>query len=283
MPGRFQNINYELDSLPTMPVVAAQMIELINSPNTSASQLANVVSKDATVAARVLKIANSSFYSMSRQVATLSTAIVILGERTLKNLVLAASMRGMHLKFGALEQMLWEDSMICALGSRFLARRLYCSDPEEAFMAGLFRHIGKVVLSSQLHQADRKFLEQMVRAETAGQANLERQVYGASHAEVGAAVLEHWKMSEDLCLVALHHGDGIVPEEKNETVLNLVSLVNIANEFSSLFGLFGQPRQVDLGELPGAVRLRLKRGHLEELVDEFRGVFAENRESFLGT
>ena len=280
MSGKFQNINYELDKLPTMPLVAAQMIELINSPATSAKQLAKVISKDAAVAARVLKIANSSFYSMSRQVTTLSTAIVILGERTLKNLVLAASMRGMHQTFGKVEQMLWEDSMVCALGSRFLARKLHLADPEEAFMAGLFRHIGKVVINCQDSEG-KKSISEMVTFEEQALAAHELDAFGATHAEIGAAVLEHWQLSEALSLVALHHFDVELSGIEDPIVINLICLVNIASGFSAIFGLLGVPREIDLKLLPGAKALNLDADKLAELLEEFKSVFEENRDEFL--
>lgn len=280
MPGKFQNINYDLDKLPTMPVVAAQMMELINAPETSASQLAKVVARDPAVSARVLKIANSSFYSMSRQVTTLSTAIVILGERTLKSLVLAASMRGMHLTFGKIEQMLWEDSMVCALGSRFLARELLLADPEEAFMAGLFRHIGKVVINNQ-EGLETALIAKMTNAESQALAEREKQIFGATHAEIGAAVLEHWKLSEVMSLVALHHYDVAIDGLEDQGAVNMICLVNIASEFPVMFGIFGESREVELDKLPGAKRLNLDGGRLAELVEGFRIIFEENREEFL--
>lgn len=280
MSEKFQNINYDLDKLPTMPVVAAQMIELINSPNTSADQLARVIAKDPAVSARVLKIANSSFYSMSRQVTSLSTAIVILGERALKNLVLAASMRGMHQSFGRVEQILWEDSMVCALGSRFLARKLLLADAEEAFMAGLFRHIGKVVINNQDADTKQLILE-MVTSESRDLADRERKSFGATHAEIGAAVLECWQLSEVLSLVALHHFDVNLSGIEDQDVIKMICLVNIASEFPAIFGILGKPQAVDLAALPGAKALHLDADRLAELLEEFCSVFEENREEFL--
>ncbi len=280
MSGKFQTINFDLDKLPTMPLVASQMIELINSPETSASQLAKVISKDTAVSARVLKIANSSFYSMSRQVTTLSTAIVILGERTLKNLVLAASLRGMHQSFGKVEQMLWEDSMVCALGSRFLARKLHLADPEEAFMAGLFRHIGKVVINNQSSEK-KKLISEMVTSEDRTLAARELAAFGATHAEIGAAVLEHWQLSEPLSLVALHHFDVELSGIEDQNIISLICLVNIASEFPALFGLLGAPQEIDLETLPGAKHLNLDADNLAGLLEEFKSVFEENRDEFL--
>lgn len=280
MAGRFQDINYELDKLPPMPIVAAQMIELINSPETSANQLAKVISKDPAVSARVLKIANSSFYSMSRQVSTLSTAIVILGEGTLKNLVLAASMRGMNSNFGDNEKMLWEDSMVCALGSRFLARKLGLVDPEEAFMAGLFRHIGKIVINNQEgHHA--ALIKDMVTTDTGGLTQREKESFGASHDEIGAAVLEHWQLSELMSLVALHHFDVKLDGVADASIKKMICVVNVASHFPALFGIFGEPEESNLAELDGAIELDIDDDRMRELIEEFRTVFNENKEEFL--
>lgn len=280
MSGKFQNINFDLDKLPTMPLVAAQIMELINSPDTSAAALAKVVSKDPAVSARVLKIANSSFYSMSRQVSSLSTAVVILGERTLKNLVLAASMRGLNQSFGQVEQLLWEDSMVCALGSRYLARKLALADPEEAFMAGLFRHIGLTVLNNQHAKAD-EFILKSMQSGNQSMAEQERQQFGATHAEIGAAVLEHWKLSEALSLVALHHSDVDFSADVEKTIVNLAGIVNIAGQFPRYFGLFGEDQEIDLDMVPGVKRLNLDAEYVEDIIEEFHAVFEENRGDFL--
>ena len=280
MPGRFQDINFELDKLPTMPVVASQMMELINNPETSASQLAGVVSKDPAVSARVLKIANSSFYSMSRQVTSMSTAVVILGERTLRNLVLAASMRGMHSHFGKVEQMLWEDSMVCALASRFLAGKLALVDPEEAFMAGLFRHIGLVVLNNQESRAA-EFIINSLKANNQEMGKEEREAFGATHAEIGAAVLEHWKLSEVLSLVALHHSDVDFARVADEVAVKMTCIVNIAGRMPGHLGIFGAPRVLNFEEMRGLQHLDVPEERLLALIEDFVMLFNQHRSEFL--
>lgn len=280
MSGKFQNINFKLDKFPAMPVVAAQIIKLINSPEASASKLAEVVAKDSAMSAHVLKIANSSYYSMSRQVTTLSKAIVILGERALKNLVLAASLRCMQQSIGSVEQMLWEDSMVCALGSRFLADKLSLVDPEEAFMAGLFCHIGKIVISNQ-NEVTEEFVVDMAAADNREMAEREKDILGSTHAEIGAAVLEQWKLSESMSLVALHHSDVDLTGIDDQNTIKMICLVNIANKFPAVFGIFGQREEIDLAELPGARFLNLEPDEITEVFEGFSSVFEENREDFL--
>jgi HD-like signal output (HDOD) protein len=280
MTNKYQNINFDLNRLPTMPLVAAQMMELFNMPDVSADRMSRVISKDAAVTARVLKIANSSFYSMSREVSSLPTAIVILGERTLRNLVLAASMRGMNQSFGAVEKMLWEDSMVCALGSRFLARRLEIADPEEAFMAGLFRHIGLVVLNNQDDKAG-DFITSAVCSHRKDMASRERDLFGATHSEIGAAVLEYWKLSEILSLVALHHNDCALPSDACDNAVKLTALINLAGSFPAKLGIFGVQREQDLESFHGVKMLDLDPAELTIHMNEFKSVFKENRKDFL--
>ncbi len=281
MIEKLQDINYDIDKLPPMPLIATRMVELINSPRTSADEMAKVISGDPAISARVLKIANSSFYSMARQVKTLPTAIVILGERTLKNLVLAASLRGMHGKFGQMEQMLWEDAMTCALGSRFLARSLRVCDPEEAFIAGLFRHIGRTVFNNQDTVNYQKLVSQHQRCSAELLAG-EKMLFGINHAELGAAVLQHWQLSEVMAQVVLHHHDEMMAEISDPETRNLTAVVNIASEFPVMLEIFGDyDDDIELDELPGAKILGLDDDKLEELLEEFTEVFEENREDFL--
>jgi len=273
----FQNISYDLNNLPVMPEVAMETIKLINSQDSSAEKLAEVVSRDPVVMARVLKIANSSFYSMSRQVTSLSKAIVILGEKTLRNLVLAASMHGMHRSFGPVEKMLWEDSLICALASRFVADKLSLVDPEEAFLAGLFRHIGKVVLSTQ---SGHELVAELVTEESAETLAKEKEVFGANHAEIGAAALERWQLSRLLSLVTLHHSDaGLTGVEDPETI-KMICLINITNLVPAAFGVFGTPQQFDFEALPGVQQLNLDGERLAELLKEFKVIFVGSKAAF---
>jgi len=281
MTDNIQNINYDIDKLPPMPLVATRMVELINSSRTSADEMAKVISGDPAISARVLKIANSSFYSMARQVKTLQTAIVILGERTLRSLVLAASLRGMHGKFGDMEQMLWEDSMTCALGARFLARSLRAVDPEEAFIAGLFRHIGRTIFNNQNPTAYRALVMQQQRC-GADLMALEKEQFGINHAELGAATLRHWQLSDVISTVALHHHDEALAEIPDPEARKMAAVVNIASEFPLILGIFGDyDEEIDLTELPGAKFLALDEDRLQELLDEFTEVFESNRDDFL--
>ena len=274
-------IQVDLDSIPPMPRVAAEIMKQLSSPQSSADRLAEIIASDPVVAARVLRIANSSFYSMSRQVTNLSMAIVILGERTLKNLVLAASLRSINQVFGPKEKMLWEDSMVCALASRFLARALAIGDPEDAFVAGLFRHIGLIIMNNiRPHSRDTDFIIDILRYGT-DRSEQERKIFGATHSEIGAVVLDHWNMSEALCHIARHHGNPTADPAIGTDLIRMTSVINISGYLPAYLGIFGSPRDIDFLSLPGAVALDLEENRLAELIADFRQIFEQNRQQFL--
>jgi len=147
MSTDFQSVVRSIRDLPPMPTVAIKVFELLGDENVKYEKLGEVISTDSAVSARLLKVSNSAFYSMNRQIKTLSHAIAIIGERTLRSLILAASLEGMNKSYGLLEKLLWEDAIGCAVGCRILAQRFKTADPEEAFLAGLFRHLGKIVMN----------------------------------------------------------------------------------------------------------------------------------------
>lgn len=279
MPHTNKSTRIDLDNIPPMPRVAAEIMTQLNSPQSSAERLADIIASDPAVAARVLRIANSSFYSMSRQVTNLSMAIVVLGERTLKNLVLAASLRGINRVFGAKEKMLWEDSMVCALASRFLAQALAVGNPEDVFVAGLFRHIGLIVINNQ-PDLDTDYIIPSLRQGT-DHSEYEQAQFGATHSDIGATVLERWNLSEQLCYVARHHAAPRPDPAVDTTLTSITAVVNIADYLPGYFGIFGTPRQIDLAAIPGARMLELNAAGLGSLIDEFHEIFKQNRQQFL--
>jgi HD-like signal output (HDOD) protein len=282
MSSEFQTVINAVGDLPPMPVVATKVVQLMQDPNTTAKDLADAISRDAAVSARILKIANSSFYSMQRQVKTLEQAIVILGEKTLKSLVLASSLRGMNKSFGLMDKMLWEDSIGGAIGARLVALRFHSADPEEAFLAGLFRHIGKLVMLNMDRDKFQKIIEGVYNGEGSFE-ELERKLFPYSHAVIGEAVLQKWNFSRTLTQVARHHEDLSISRNDNPELYRLVVTVNIADKFCRYLGI-GQRNPEDKLDIFGSINGKapgIKPEHIEKVLEEFKRVFEQDRDAFL--
>jgi len=283
MSADLQAVVNAIGDLPPMPVVAVKVLDLLQKPTTTADKLADTISSDQAVSARVLKIANSSFYSLRRQVTTLEHAIVIMGEKTLKSLVLASSLKGINKSFGLMEKMLWEDSLGCAIGSRMTALWFKSADPEEAFLAGLFRHIGKMMLNNVDAENFRRVLEAVYNGEGSEDA-MEAQFFPFGHAIVGEAVLNKWNFSADMTQVTRYHDniDEIDASEEPERY-RLAATVNLADAMCCKLGVGRREAEHDL-ELaltPGGRALEVEPDQAEQLLEEFRAFFEKERDTFL--
>ena len=284
----FQSVVRSIGDLPPMPAVAAKVMMLLGDPNANFSMLGEVVSSDPAVSARLLKVANSAFYSMSREIKTLDQAISVIGERTLRSLVLAASLEGMKKSYGLLEKMLWEDSIGCAIGCRILARKFSSAEPEEAFLAGLFRHLGKVIMNYN----DPGSYQALVEAVYAGEGSysvLEGHYFPYAHSVVGAAVLDKWNFNRSMVMTTLHHHDLSIPveEEKEDgsrDLYRLAATVNLSDRICAKLGI-GQREpndSIDVADCPGAMALKLSEEEVAEAIEEVDEVFSENRNFFVG-
>ncbi len=282
----FKSVVESIKDLPPMPAVAIKVLELLNNPDVNYEKLAEVISSDPAVSARMLKVANSAFYSMKRQIKTLEHAIAIVGERTLRSLILAASLEGMNKSYGLLEKMLWEDSIGCAIGCRILARKFDSADPEEAFLAGLFRHLGKIVMNFSDPDAYRSLAE-MAYSDRLSTSELEDRYFPYAHAVVGAAVLDKWNFARILVMSTLHHEDLVISldeEENAESLLRLTATVNLAGQICRKLGI-GQrepDEELDLLEGPGAKALDLDEADVESALIEVEETFTQNRDFFVG-
>lgn len=192
--------------LPALPAVVMELIELLGAEDVAIDQLAQRISHDQAIAAKTLRLANSSFYGVSRQVKSITDAIPVLGLRTLRTVVTAAALTGSfkpQAGSGFDFKAFWRHSIGTAVCAKLLAeaRRL---DPETAFTLGLLHDIGRLVLASCFPQAFGQMLSHQ-HEQDAGTLESERSILGIDHAEVGALMAEHWRFSPDLVDAIRHH------------------------------------------------------------------------------
>jgi len=267
--------------LPTIPVVATKVMQLLDSENATADDLARIVASDPAVAARVLKISNSAFYGCQRKIQTLSNAIVVLGFSTLKSLVVAASVKQVYHPFGLTEKMLWEHSFAAGLAAKIIAGNIRIVNEEEAFLAGLFHDIGKIIMNT--HDAN-KFREVIQRCYNEGISfeEAEKAVYPFSHGEVGALVIRKWNFPSELMETVLRHHSLDFPDENDLYLIRVTAVVNLANAMTLKLGI-GTRMPDDTIELPSlrsAQILQLAPQRLQTLLETFEEAFERDRQYF---
>lgn len=279
----FDSIIKNMGELPPSPIVATKLLELLRKPDLRLKELANAVSLDPVISARLLKMANSAFYEQQKQVNSVDRAIIVIGEDALKNLAMEYSLRNAHKTYGVLERRLWEMSIGCAVASRMIADRLTDVDKSEAYLAGLQHHIGKVLMVNR----NKDLYKEVVKIVEAGKGELrdvENGLFAYSHEMIGAALLDHWNYPRAIVDATLHHHDfeNLDPDEEDE-VYKLCAILSIATDFCRYYGI-GRSRpdeDVDLTANKGVLALEANMIVVDELLDKFHPLFVKERNLFL--
>ena len=250
----------KIETLPAMPGIAGKVLEMVEGADTGAKDLQRIISNDPALTARILRVANSSYYCCGMDVNTLSEAVVILGFNTLRSLVVAASVRSLYVqkpvrgadsgkgtaRFKSRQKSLWEHSVACAAISRTIAKKTGLEKPETAFVTGLLHDIGRLVICRQMPEEYERWLSQKEavldgsagRSDSPGAAVLESEcdVFSFDHCQVGAAVAGKWRLSRDMVeVISNHHSDeNDPPPSQLAAIVDFSNLICMKNNIGTL-------------------------------------------------
>lgn len=221
--------------LPPMPQVASRALSLVENPDTTATELTDLLSTDAALAARVLKIANSAMFSRQREITTLNQAIMVIGFKALKGIIVAATLRQINKSFGNTEKLIWEHSMGTGVASTLITKALKKPFIEEIFLLGLLHNLGQIVLLVQPDTAkEYKNVLKSIRESSLDYISAEQQVLGFAHPLIGALVAKKWNFSPETCQVILHYRDQIESEKaENQTELK-TGIIQLADAIAHM-------------------------------------------------
>jgi HD-like signal output (HDOD) protein len=243
MPGPSKNERYrrfieQIDNLPSLPSIVSRLIQVVNSPDTSADDAAKLIQRDPALTTKMLRLANSAFYGIPRSISSVSSAVVILGFNTIRSLVLSASVMKMFSgsrKPAFEKDRFWKHSIVCALAAKTIVRQfinIRMMDPESAFCAGILHDIGKLIFS-EFAGDDYQEVCDFARNNKVSLLEAERQMLGIGHADIGRILADKWALPLDLeSALVFHH------EPKNaENLLDLVTTVHVADTLTHEVGL----------------------------------------------
>src|SRR5262245_20572126 len=198
--GFVQQFVERTGQLYSLPAAAAEVLRLTSEPRIDPRALKECVESDPALAARILRVVNSSLFGPSRQVTDLNQALTLLGIRPLKMLVLGFSLPK-ELSAGLESEVLaryWRQTLIKAISARELCERLWRVPGDEAFLAGLVQDIGILALIQQLGPSYQKLLGHV---QSHGGSLLARELdtLGFDHLVLSARLLGHWGLPPGLC------------------------------------------------------------------------------------
>lgn len=199
------------DDLPTLPTVASEIITLTSREDTTLADIAELVSKDTALSAKILKVSNSAFYSFAQQISSINQAVSILGINAVRSLVLSFSFlsitggkKQVHFNF----EQFWKNSLAGAVASKLIMERVKGADTEEIFICGLLQNLGELILARTFPEEYESVLATVARDKT-DTLVVEKKIFGTSHPTIGYEVAKNWGFPEVLLLPILHHHEPL--------------------------------------------------------------------------
>jgi putative nucleotidyltransferase with HDIG domain len=226
----YKKVIESIDQLPSLPAIVTKLIQVVNSPESSADDAAKLIEKDPGLTSKMIRLANSAFYGIPRSISSVSSAVVILGFNTIRSLVLSASVMKMFAgsQQPALDkEKFWRHSITTAMAAKLIVRHFInvrMMDPESAFCAGILHDIGKLIFNEYM---SKEYVEVTAFAEKNKMALLdaETKVLGINHASVGKVISDKWALPLDLEYTLVYHHEPGAADQLNE----LVATINYAD------------------------------------------------------
>ncbi len=262
---RYQKIIQDLGQIPTMPTIAAKVMQIVNNPKSNAEDVAKFIAKDVALTSKVLRLANSAFYGIPRTISSVNSAIVILGFNTIRSLVLSASVLKMFPSTPGTvtfdRKAFWKHSFMVSIASRMIAqiyRKKKMVDLEMAFSAGLLHDIGKLILE-QFSNAEYMPVLRLAVEKKLPLYQVEKSLLGITHAEVSGLLVDKWQMPMELkSPIVMHH----TPLQERD-MPEMTAICHYANHLAHLKGSGCMDGESYAGLIPEIVEL-LSLGMTEE-------------------
>jgi putative nucleotidyltransferase with HDIG domain len=233
LPKKFNDMLERLQDIPTLPVVATRINELINDPESSAADIAEVLKKDQVLTAKVLKLINSPYYGIPGGVTEVQRALAFLGFNTIAQLVLGLSVFSLFPSDGQSEGFsipdFWKHALGAAVCSEQIAKRINYPRPEEAFTCGLLHDIGKLVM----YQIAKPLLLEIVasaKSQKKSFVEIERDMDVPGHGFLGEHIAAKWGLPQVIRgAIRYHHQDVRQVQTLLPVVKQAAQIVSLAN------------------------------------------------------
>jgi putative nucleotidyltransferase with HDIG domain len=232
LPQKVDLILNTINHLRPMPTSVTRILKEIDEPNIAITLIADYIGMDQALAALVLQMSNSAEMGFGDQCVSLQSAVMRIGLKRLKSIMLASPASGslnrrlIGYRLGSGE--LWQHSVGTAAASEWLARAINYPNPEEAYVSGLIHDIGKLLLDQFVFTDYSKIVDFMHRYQLP-LWQVEEKLIGMDHAGVGGLIAERWQFPVSLTdAIRYHHYPSLARSNTK-----LPAIVNLANSITS--------------------------------------------------
>ncbi len=219
------------EELPTLPTVASKLITLTSREDTTLADIAALISQDISLSAKILKVANSAFYSFPQQIGSIKQAVSILGTNAVRSLVLSFSF--LSIRDGSQKSRFdfatfWERSLAAAVASKLILEKVKGADTEEVFISGLLQNLGELIFARTFHEKYEKVIEAVADSQHDLVA-AEESLLGANHMSIGYEVAKHWSFPEALLAPLRYHHDPASYQGEDQKILATIKAVYLSD------------------------------------------------------
>ncbi|PTN37311.1 HDOD domain-containing protein [Desulfonatronum sp. SC1] len=219
------------EGLVSLPVVYGKIMEVLESPNSSAFHVAEVVGKDSSLSAKLLKLVNSPLYTFPSRIDSIPRAVALLGTRELSSLALGISVvsafKGIPPATLNMEQF-WKHSVSTAVYASLIAIHVRGVSRERCFTGGLLHDLGWLVMLSKMPDACAQAMF-LSRGPGVPLYLVEQELLGFDHAQVGGMLCRQWRLPENLAdMIRWHHAPERAPLPVEAGILHLANLLAMA-------------------------------------------------------
>lgn len=235
---RIASIIENLDQLPSIPEVASKLINMINDPDISFKLIAEEISKDQAMTTNILKLCNSAYFSKGKEISSIDRAIVTLGLKEVKDIVMVVATKPVLDKFvlgyDLAKGDLWKQGLVVATAAKKISLdKGHKSIADVAFTGGIIHNVGKVVLALFVQNTFQDILK-TVEEQSITFTEAEKEVMGFSHQEVSERILMKWSFPTVLqSIVRYYQQPELAPKEHQLEV----SVVHVASALTLMAGI----------------------------------------------
>jgi len=266
-----KNISDMLEDIPIFSQSVMRILELTSDIDCSTKELVGHITHDPILTARVLRLVNSAYFGLSRKVISIQQSVVYVGINTIKNLAVSVAAMGalpQSNKAGLDMADYWLHSLVTAVVAKLLAQKnnVPSADVSTFFISALLHDIGQIIFSQAHPYIYQGVLEEAKKMQVPLQ-DIEQEIFGIDHAELGALLAEKWKLPEMMVdAIRFHHEPDQIPDSvllSESEILNRI--VFVANQVTKV--LDGNEKEISMSSaIPSSIQSWLG-GPIEKVAD----------------
>lgn len=256
--GLLRNFN----EVKTLPHVEIRLSKLISDENSSMREFEEVIRLDPTLVLRLLRLVNSSYYGLRQKINSISRALVFVGMKNLRNMVITEALKGIVGKGKknkmAIRNGLWLHSATVGIFGQMISERIFEKKGEDAFLCGILHDIGMIIEDQVVKDLFEKTCE-AYDPESKSITEYEREIIGTDHCEIGSLLAKTWKLPVEI-------QEGI---QNHHSVLDHVSPSSVTGIIQTADYLANQMKHPALPGMNGVLSPTLA-SHIQENLEEYR-------------